>query len=114
MFDNAIDILRIVFRDKCFDLRRIKDRHSCFIFIHALADGFRDIDKTVKEDLQVSQETLFKASDFGSIRNFGKAAEITKIFRVMKKDQKQGVRRWMIKAQRKACKGYLRERPVDA
>ena len=78
LLDDSVGVLWIIFGNECFDSRRIKDGHISFCGINSLADGFCNINKVIEYELQIVRKVLFEASDFGSIRDFGKTTKFTK------------------------------------
>ena len=91
LFDDAVGILGIVFRNPGFDTGRIKNSHICFCRIDFLADGFGNVNKLIENKLDIIGEILLKASDLRSVWNFAKPAELTKVSGIVKEYQKQGV-----------------------
>ena len=51
--DNAVSILGIILSNKSFNARRIKDGHIGFCGINSLTDWFGDINKLIKNKLQI-------------------------------------------------------------
>ena len=78
---------RFIFSRSLKFLPNIKDSHIRPFRIKSMTDGFGNIDKVIKEDLQVLKEILFEASDFGGIGYFVKNTKVTQVSRIMKKDQ---------------------------
>lgn len=78
--DNAICIFWIILSNESFNARRIKDRHIRFDRINRLADRFRQINKVIKNELNIIHKILFKTSDLRSIWNFRKATEFAQWF----------------------------------
>lgn len=93
LFDDSVGVFGIIFSDPGFDTGRIKNGHICFRRIDGVADGFGKINKLIKNKLEVIKEILLKASNFRSIRNFVKTAEITKMSGIVEEYQKQGIGR---------------------
>ncbi len=91
--DLFICILWVILCNIGFKASGIKDRHGCFFSVYLLQDRLRQIHQGIEKQLQVVCKLLFEASNLRGIRNFGKSAEITKIFRVFKNSQEQGVGR---------------------
>ena len=59
---------------------RIEDGHVGLRRINSLTNGFGNINKFIEYKLQIIPKVLFKASDFGGIRDLCKTAEFTKRF----------------------------------
>lgn len=51
MFDDAVGIFGIVFRDECLNAGRIKDGHIGFGGVDGLANRFGEINEVIKDRL---------------------------------------------------------------
>ena len=51
LFDDAVCVLWIIFSNKCFDPRGIKDGHVSFGGVNGLADWFGNINEVVENEL---------------------------------------------------------------
>lgn len=91
LFDDAVGVFGVVFRNPGFDAGRIKNSHIGFCRINFLADGFGKVNKLIENKLDIMEETLLKASDLRSVWNFVKPAELTKVSGIVEEYQKQGV-----------------------
>lgn len=72
LLDNAICVFRIIFSNESLNARRIKDSYLSFGRIDRLTDWFSEINKVIKNELNVINKILFKTSDFRSIRTLEK------------------------------------------
>lgn len=70
LFNNSVSVFRIIFSYKSFNTRRIENSHIGFFRVDCLADRFCTVNEVIKYNLKIFQKILFKASDFGTIRNF--------------------------------------------
>ena len=75
LFDDAVGIFRIVFRNPCFYAGGIKDGHTSFGGVDGMADGFGKVNKPVEERPDITKEGLLETGDLRSIRNPAEAAE---------------------------------------
>lgn len=113
LLDVLIYVLRIIFGNKCFDSRIIKDDHIRFYGINSLADWFCNMrcklfkKSCLKWVIFEASGTLVKPQN--SRNGFEQAWKARRSCSV-------GIEkiRWTIKAHRKACKRYIQVLPVDA
>lgn len=77
LFDDAVGVFGIVFRDPSFDSGKSKNNHIRFRRIDCLADGFGKVSQLIKNKLEVIEEILFKACEFRSSRDVVKTTELT-------------------------------------
>ena len=75
LFDNAVGILWIIFRNPCLYAGRIKNGHISLAGINGLADWLSKVNQALKNSLNIFKEVLLKSGNFRSIRNLVKAAE---------------------------------------
>lgn len=91
LFDDTVGVFRVVFRNPGFNTGGIKDSHRSFFGIDLLANGFRDIDKAIKNNLKIKDKILFETGDLRGIGNFIKTTELSEMSGIMEKDKEQGI-----------------------
>lgn len=74
--DDAVGILRVVFRNPGLNAGSVKQKHGRFISVNPLADWFRQVSKALEQGLQIIQEILFEPGKLRSVRDNAEAAEI--------------------------------------
>lgn len=76
LFDDTVGIFGIILSYPCFNTGSTKQSHGSLVSINALADRFGQVDQSVEHRLQIRQEILLEACEFGSIGNDIKSTEI--------------------------------------
>ena len=93
LFDNAVGILWIIFRNPCLYAGGIKNGHICLAGINGVTDLLGKVNQTFKDSLDIFKEVLLKPCDLRGIGNLVKAAEFTEMPRIVEENKEKGIRR---------------------
>lgn len=74
--DDAVSVFEVVFGDPGFDAGGIKEEHGSLPCVDLLADGFSQINQTIKHCLEIREEILLEAGELRCVGDNIKTTEI--------------------------------------
>ena len=93
LFDNAVGILWIIFRNPCLYAGGIKNGHICLAGINGVADWPGKVNQPLKDSLDIFKEVLLKPGNLRGIGNLVKAAKFTEMPRIVEENKEKGIGR---------------------